>query len=285
MRRALRWLLRGVLASVLAGLAFGAYLFGFAQEKLVYRPFPSSGLTPADFGLEFETVRLSTDDAETLHGWYLPAPSSRGVILYFRGNAGTMSHRKKALLGLAPLGLDILIFDYRGYGESTGETDEAGTYADAAAAWRHLTNERQWTPDRVVIWGRSLGGAVALGLAESVQPAAVVLESTFTSLPDLAVELYPFLDRDDVDIGYRSLARIGSVTAPLLYAHSPEDELIRYHHGAALFAAAASSTKAFVRMEGTHNAGHLTSPTYGDEVQAFLQRVLPPGRPPGRVAR
>lgn len=277
-----RWLVRAAAVSLIAGPLFGAYLFVFRQEALVYRPFPGSGQTPADFGLDYEDVALSTGDGEVLHGWFLPVDSARGAIVYCHGNAGTISHRRKALTGLVRLGLDVLIFDYRGYGQSTGSPTEAGTYLDAMAAWRYVTETRDRPASRVVIWGRSLGGAVALGLAAQVDPGAVVLESTFTSLPELAVHLYPFLSAPLVDIQYASLARIRELRAPLLYAHSPQDDLIPPEHGARLFAAAGSSTKAFVRMAGTHNAGHLTLDRHTAEVDRFLRRVIPAIRPAER---
>jgi len=171
----------------IAYVAIVIALFMF-QSRLVY--FPNIGrelsATPLAYGLDFESVNIPTEDGETLHAWWVPAQDARGTILFFHGNAGNISHRIDYLRMFRKLGYATLIFDYRGYGNSTGSPSEAGTDRDAAAAWRWLTQTRGLRPEDIVFVGESLGGAVASGLAVRHPPRALVLLSTFTSVPDLA---------------------------------------------------------------------------------------------------
>lgn len=264
-----------LLAVHAVGLVGLVYLH-FHQELLVYQAFPGIIRTPDEYGLRYETVFIETEDGERLHAWYLPHPDSRGAILYFHGNAGNISYRQKALTGLTKLGLDVLIFDYRGYGKSTGTPTEEGTYRDAEAAWRYLVEERKIPPARIVIWGRSLGGAVATYLASKVEPAALVLESTFMSLPSLALEMYPIPDESWVTVKYPTAKRIEDIHVPLLLAHSPEDDLIGMHHADALFEASGSKKKKRIRLSGGHGEGHLTELRYTDVVDGFLREAIPP---------
>lgn len=188
-----------MLATVLIGIVLAYCLLlvaacGF-QDRLMY--FPQSGRgddpTPAVLRIPFEQLHFPTADGETLHGWFVPAPESRATVLLFHGNAGSIAHRLPWLPMFRELHLSALLFDYRGYGASTGKPSEEGTYADADAAWRWLTEAWKIPPERIVLIGESLGGAVAARLASRVRPAALVLHSAFTSVPDLAGEIYPFL--------------------------------------------------------------------------------------------
>ena len=116
--------------------------------------------SPDDIGLQYENVSLTSKDGETLHGWYIPAPDSSAVLLFFHGNAGNISHRLDSIRIFHDLGLDVLIIDYRGYGQSTGKASEQGTYLDALAAWNYLVTTRRVAAERIIVFGRSLGGAI-----------------------------------------------------------------------------------------------------------------------------
>ncbi len=244
---------------------------------MIYFPnMPSRSLivTPARAGLAYESVEIVARDGVRLHGWLLPAePESRGVLLFFHGNAGNISHRIASLRVFVRLGLDVLIVDYRGYGRSEGEVSEAGTYLDAEAAWRYLVDGRGVPPERIVIFGRSLGAAVAAQLASQQAPGALILESGFTSVPDLAQQYYPIfpahlLARFD----YATEYYLGSVRSPVLIVHSPDDEIIPFEHGKALFAAA-PEPKSFLELRGGHNDGFLVSGrTYLEGLDRFLTR-------------
>ena len=247
-------------------------LIACRQASMVYLPYQDVWRTPAEAGLVYEELTLHTSDGEQLAAWYLPAEEARGTMLFCHGNAGNLAHRVDSLRLFHQLGLNVLIFDYRGYGDSTGQPSEKGTYQDALAAWEHLINERQASPHEIVLLGRSLGGAVATWLAISEKPGALILESTFTSIPDMGQEAYPFLPvRLLVRFHYDSLAQVKDVPCPVLIAHSKADEIIKYRHGQRLFEAA-NEPKQFLEMFGGHNDGYFVSgDSYLNGLDAFLK--------------
>jgi fermentation-respiration switch protein FrsA (DUF1100 family) len=239
-----------------------ALLFVF-QARLVY--FPHIGraimVTPHVYGLDFESVSIRTEDGETLHAWWVPATSpgkpERGTVLFLHGNAGNISHRLDYLMMFKRLGFATLIVDYRGYGQSTGTPSEEGTYRDASAALRWLSESRGILPGAVVLVGESLGGAVASWLAARHRPRALVLLSTFTSVPDLGAKIYPFLPVRLISrFSYDNLERIVRIKAPVFVAHSRDDDIVPFAHGRALFAAA-GEPKQFLEMRGGHNDGFI----------------------------
>lgn len=272
-------------ALLIAAGAYGAlvWILYLAQESLLYFPhIPSRTLiaTPHSVGLAYETVQLTTQDEVRLHAWYIPARKKANwrlvpTLLFFHGNAGNISHRLDSLRLFHDLSLNVLIFDYRGYGQSEGRPSEEGTYLDALAAWRYLTEERQVSPQNIVLFGHSLGGAVAAWLAAQVNPGALILESTFTSIPDLAAELYWWLPaRKLARLHYPTLEYLQKVRCPVLIVHSPEDEIIPYSHALALFEAA-HSPKEFLKLKGDHNRGFLISGEYYMQgLEGFLTRHL-----------
>jgi fermentation-respiration switch protein FrsA (DUF1100 family) len=244
---------------------------------------PGRGLdaTPGDIGLAWDDVYIDTADGERLHGWYVPAPAghARGVLLFFHGNAGNISHRLDSLAIFHQLRLDVLIVDYRGYGRSTGKPTEAGTYRDAQAAWDYLRQVRGVAADRIVVFGRSLGGAVGAWLASQLPPdetpAAVIIESSFSSGADMARRLYPiFPARLLTRLKYPVVDYAARLRCPLLVVHSRDDEIIPYAMGRAIFEAA-PQPKTFLELSGDHNAGFLISRAeYTAGLEAFLGEVL-----------
>ena len=179
--------------SIYVVLALLLYLF---QGRMVFLSnFPGRALvaSPGDIDLNYEDVSLTTSDNEHLHGWYVPATNSRGVLLFFHGNAGNISHRLDSIKIFHELGLDTLIIDYRGYGLSTGKATEQGTYLDAQAAWDYLVNTRRVPAEKIIVFGRSLGGAIGAWLGVQNTPAAVIIESSFSSGVDMARRIYPFM--------------------------------------------------------------------------------------------
>ena len=250
------WNLLGTLALAYGGLS--ALLF-FFQENLAYYPQIGREIqsTPRDHGLDYEPLTLSTPDGERLDAWFVPRPQARGVVLILHGNAGNISHRMDTIAMFHRLGYGVLIFDYRGYGRSTGQPSEAGLYRDAQTAWTHLTRQRGIAPGRIVLFGESLGGAVAAWLAARVQPGALVLSSAFTSAPELAADLYPWLPaRWLVRLRYDTRAALAAVRAPVLVAHSPDDEIVPFRHAEMLFEAA-SEPKLLLQLAGGHNDGFI----------------------------
>ena len=264
-----------IVGGLLAGYGVILLLMYTAQSRLIYFPASSISYTPGDIGMEYEPVTFSTGDSVQLHGWYVPTPQARGTILFQHGNAGNISGRLETIRLLHGLGMNLFIYDYRGYGLSEGSPSEEGTYRDAMAAWNYLTQERAIPADRIVIMGRSLGGAVAAWLARQVKPAGVILESTFTSVPDLGSEVYPmFPVRWLSKFEYDSKSAVAEIEAPLLIAHSRDDDLIPYSHGRKLFALA-GEPKSFLEMEGSHNeAFYQTGERYRKRLDEFLGNVL-----------
>jgi fermentation-respiration switch protein FrsA (DUF1100 family) len=258
------------------------YLY-FSQSRLLYYPeMPSRAVnaTPENIGLAYEEVQLLTSDDVRLHGWYVPADNALGTVLFSHGNAGNIGHRLDSVRLFNGLGLNVLLYDYRGFGNSEGKTTEAGTYLDGQAAWDWLALERQIVPGRIVLFGRSLGAAVAADLAIHNPSAAVILESAFTSVPDMAARIYPWLPvRTLSRFQYNNLDKVREITAPLLIVHSPDDEIIPYEQGEQLFEQA-REPKQFLKLQGGHNDGfYVSRDHYAESLAEFLQQVLPdPGQ-------
>lgn len=256
------------------------------QERLLY--LPNAGrehiATPSDRGLAWEAVTLTTEDNVALDAWWVPAPNPRASLLFFHGNAGNISHRLESIAQFQRLGLSVLIVDYRGYGRSEGSPSEAGTELDARAAWQWLRDEGSEN-DEIVVFGRSLGAAVAAELAASLEehhaaPAAVILESPFRSVPELAQQLYPFLPaRWLARIDYPVENYVTQISAPLLVIHSRDDEIIPFTQGEAVYQAA-QAPKQLLEIQGGHNTGFLDSePTYSESIDAFLREAVGLARP------
>jgi len=259
-----------IAAAAYAG--FCLFLF-FRQSSYIYYPDKNVELTPEAVGLRFEDVRLKTQDGEFISAWFVPAAQT-GVaartILYLHGNAGNNGHRLDALRAFHDLGVNVLIPDYRGYGNSPGKPSEKGTYLDALAAWQFLIQDRDVPADSIVVLGRSLGGAVASWLAQQVNPGGLVLEATFTSAPDMAARIFPIAPRWICRFKYDTLARLPKLRCPVLIAHSRNDEMIPYEMGRRLFAAACEP-KTFVELTRDHNAGEVDlEPQYRAALVKFL---------------
>lgn len=267
-------LLNSFIALIAVYLAFVLLVY-FNQSHLVYFPEKQIGNTPEAIGLGYTAVNIATGDGETLHGWWVPVGDAKGTVLFFHGNAGNISHRINYLTMFKRLGYNTLLFDYRGYGRSSGTPSESGTYLDAQAAWRYLIEIQGISPERIVLFGESLGGAVAAWLAVREQPGLLVLASTFTSVPDLAAEIYPFLPVRWISrFDYNTLESLQSITCPVFIAHSPHDEIIPYRHGQRLFQAA-PEPKQFLLLEGTHNTGFIfMQPAWKRTLGAFMDRHL-----------
>lgn len=259
---------------LLAGLALLNGAMYLQQPSMTFFPYTKLDQTPADWGLEYEEVFLETEDGISLHGWYIPRPTSKQVLLFFHGNAGNISHRGDSVEIFHQLGLNVFIFDYRGYGKSQGQPDEAGLYKDARAAWNYLTHEQEYNGKDIILFGRSLGGVVAAKLAAEVQPGRVILESTFSSATDMAHSIFPILSRL-ILLRYQfdTAAYLKQVESPLLVLHSPQDEIIPFHLGEKAFQAA-NQPKFFARMKGGHNGGFLLSqPDYEKTLSDFIFRM------------
>ena len=256
-----RTLLLVSLTGVSAYAVLIAYVFLF-QARLIYFPnIPGRALTatPAEVGLDFEEVRITTADRTELHGWYVAAGAGAPTVLFCHGNAGNISHRLDWLEIFHDMGLAVFLFDYRGYGQSSGTPDEQGTYLDAQAAWDYLTNTKRHSPKSIVIFGESLGGPIAANLAKDVSPGALVLASTFSSAPDLASNFYWYLPvRLLARFRYPTAEYVTRVHAPTLVIHSRADDIVPFSHAEAIFRRA-NEPKQLLEIRGDHNSALLVS--------------------------
>ncbi|MDR1623069.1 MAG: alpha/beta hydrolase [Synergistaceae bacterium] len=262
------WLLL-VLLALLGGMRF---LLPWG----VLQPTAELVATPAARALPFEDVTLTTSDDVKLHGWYVPAKDTqgaRGTLLFFHGNAGNISWRVDSIEVFHNLGLSVFIIDYRGYGQSGGRRSIPGMTLDALAAWKWLTEEKGVSPQEIVVFGRSLGGAVAMDLMRYVKPRALILESTFSSLPDMVrIDLLAPVARLLVGDVWNSAQVASTLTVPTLCIHSPDDWTVPYRLGKRLYGAVASE-KTFVEIRGSHNEGFWDSfDVYRPALDAFLTK-------------
>ncbi len=235
----------------------------FAQALFIYAPqMPTRELvaTPADIGLEYENLTLNTPDNERINAWYIPTNNQTAkTVLFFHGNAGNISHRLETIKIYNQLGLNFLIFDYRGFGISTGKPTEEGTYLDADTAWQYLIEEKKLNPEEIILAGRSLGGGVAAELAKKAHPAMLILESTFTSMTEVSAKHYPFMPTSlIVKHEYETSLKLKDIHCPIVFAHSKNDEVIPYEHSQRNYAVA-NEPKKFIELSGGHGNGFLLS--------------------------
>lgn len=268
---AILWGVLRIALSVYVILIVLAVLF---QSHFIFFPDRHVEATPAKIGLTYEEVVFPTADGAILSGWFIPAENPKGVLLFCHGNAGNISHRLDSLMLFHHLGLSSFIFDYRGYGRSQGKITEKGTYADAEAAWNYLVRVKDTSPAEIIVFGRSLGGAVASMLARHHRPKCLIVESAFTSIPDIAARIYPFLPvRIITRFTYPTIENITDVRCPVLIIHSRDDEIIPFDHGERLFEAA-REPKEFLEIRGSHNEGFLVSgQRYRKGLESFISSM------------
>ncbi len=247
------------------------FILYFFQSTFIYFPINEVRAKPDLYQLAYEDISLTTSDGLTLSGWFVPAEAATAVVLFCHGNAGNISHRLDTLRLFHKMGLSTFIFDYRGYGLSQGKPTEQGTYFDVEAAWRYLVEDRGISPDQIIIFGRSLGGAIAAHLAQTNSPRALIVESAFSSIKDMGATIYPFLPvRLLVRFEYNTVDFLKNVSCPVLISHSKSDEMIPFKLGRQLFEAA-NDPKEFMEFGGSHNEGFLAS---GDAYQKRLAEFI-----------
>jgi len=226
---------------------------------MIFYPIKKIEVTPKEWGLVYDAVNIKLDDKRNITGWYLPHPEAEKTVLFFHGNGGNISHRGNSLTIFHKLKLNILIIDYPGYGESEGTPSEKSLYQSANAAWQYLILDKKINPKNIIIFGRSLGGAVAVDLASRVKAGGVVLESTFSSVRDVVDVAFPILSYFIyLRYPFDSFNKIKKVSAPVLVIHSLDDRVIPYMTGQKLFSAVKSEKK-FLKIEGGHNEGFMQS--------------------------
>jgi len=243
----------------------------FFQRSILFVRGGDMWRDPGEFGWSFEDVWLNHEMGKS-HAWYIHAESSTGTVIFSHGNAGNIADRLESVEDFLWLGYDVLIYDYGGYGNSDGSPSESRCYADIQAAWDFLIEDQSLKPSDILLFGRSLGSGPTSWLATQVEPAAVILESPFFSVPKIAQEQFPFLPakwltRDRFDSG----GRVAQIEVPLLVIHSRDDQLIPFHHGEQLFAAA-TEPKQFLEINGGHNDGwYLSREKYRAALAEFVE--------------
>ena len=278
-----------------------AVMLGVFQRKLIYLPTTEATLTPADAGLpagRVHTVDITTDDGLTLHGWHLLPPGrtagsqqecdhelaeGRWLVIYFHGNAGNRRRRVKDCTDFTDLGADVFLFDYRGYGDNPGSPSEEKLAADAQTIWKYATEKRHVAPERILIYGESLGGGLATRLASEVSldgtpPAGLILSSTFSSLVDAASFHYPWFPVSlMLTERYPSIERIRNVTCPILHIHGTRDTIVPIELGRHLFAAAPEKSAAGVKKRFLELPGYghndIAKSTFHDAIQTMLDAI------------
>jgi fermentation-respiration switch protein FrsA (DUF1100 family) len=250
------------------------------QPHLLYHPQLSVDVRSRDKNVDHEEITYQTGDGVTISAWYVPyvpvegAEKTKGVVLFCHGNAGNISQRIDSFNIFQQLGISTFIFDYRGYGKSAGTPGEKGTYRDADGAWNYLVKEMKVNPGEIIVFGRSLGGGIASYLAQKYQPRALIIESSFTSIPDLASggrQRTPL--KLLIRFKYNTIGRLKDIRCPLLIVHSPDDRLIPFDHGQALYEAA-NHPKKFLRITGDHQYGFLKSGSlYVEGLREFINEL------------
>ena len=250
----------------------GVYMTGFIERRLIYHPEKDLGSDPSNLGLAYEDVVFTAGDGVRLHGWYVPG--SRDVtFLWFHGNAGNISNRLSNLKEMHhELAVNILIFDYRSYGQSLGTPSEQGTYLDAIAALDSLRSREDVSIDKIVYYGRSLGGALAVELATQEPPYGLVLESSFPSVPYMARKANPLLPLWRLlRTKYDSAAKVPRLQVPLLQIHGDSDDTVPLEAGSALFEAANTPKEFYVIPGADHNDTYLVGGTaYWEKLREFI---------------
>ena len=247
----------------------------FFEEVLIF-PAPNVADDQWQQQLQQEDVRFTSADGTELHGWYFPVADpeqSNGTLLYSHGNGDCVAYLGPLANSLRnQYGLNVLVYDYRGYGKSEGKPTGAGVLADGEAARQWLAERENIPIDEIILMGRSLGGGVAVHLAANGGARGLILESTFTRLSDVAARQFPWLPvrlvmRTRID----SIDKIGSYNGPLLQSHGNADSLIPFEQGKALFEAA-SGSKTFVELDGLNHNDHQTIEYY-EKLGEFLNDI------------
>ncbi len=254
-------------------------LSGRFIDRLIFQPTAGVDIRPEELGVAAEEVFLDTEDGVRIHAFYLSAPEASRAVLFLHGNAGNASHRLPNAVALLRLGTNVLLMDYRGYGRSEGSPSERGVYADARAGLAHLVTARAVPESRIVLFGRSIGGAVAVDLAQDRHLGGVIIESTFTSLSDMAGAVFgPIraLAEPLVRGRFDSLAKISRVRSPLLFFHGDRDGIVPFELGRRLFNDA-PEPKTFETIAGAgHNDTTLVGGRpYFERIRRFLDEVAP----------
>jgi fermentation-respiration switch protein FrsA (DUF1100 family) len=250
-----------------------AVLEGFIERTFIFFPTKEYLFSPHDWGLRPEDVYFTTPDGVNLHAWFIECEGDSPVVLWFHGNAGNISDRVENAKFLSDRGLSLFMPDYRGYGKSEGAPSEKGIYIDGQASYDYLVKDAGLAPEDLIVFGRSLGTCVAVYVASRNKCAGIILESAFTNMADMARSNFPIVPglggfKDKFD----SLGRISSVTAPILFIHGDEDDIVPYALGKRLFEGATAEKQFYTVRDAHHNdVYNLGGKAYFDKFEKFVR--------------
>lgn len=229
------------------------------QNRLLF--FPTSGMvqTPQSAGLEAEDVWIESEDGVRIHGWYFPNENAEFVVVLSHGNAGNISYRVDIAGTLLEAGAAVLLYDYRGYGQSEGKPTEKGMYKDIEAVVEMLRDEKGYSEKQVIMYGRSLGGAVAAYATTKFDLGGLVLDSAFKNLRAMVRDVYPFVPSRLARYEFPTERYIKKLhDFPVMIMHSPNDEIVGYHNAEHLYNLL-DEPKRFVELRGGHNDNFFAS--------------------------
>ncbi|MFH1782490.1 MAG: alpha/beta hydrolase [Candidatus Omnitrophota bacterium] len=265
-------MIKGILFILLLAILVFAYLRYFEYSSLYY-PTRDFGGTPDDIGLKYEDVYFETKDGVRINAWFVPSTGSRFVILFLHGNGGNISNRLDKIAILNEIGCDVFIIDYRGYGRSSSRPSEEGFYIDAESSYDHLINKKNIPSQKIVLYGESLGGAVAVDLATKREIRAIITEATFSNVKDAARVIYPWLPTYLIAAEFDSLSKIKDINVPKLIMHSRSDDLIPFSQSIKLYNAA-PNPKQHIVLGGDHNDSYISSKDlYSQSIKNFLNTL------------
>jgi len=250
-----------MLKSIIFIILFLIFVFGFVRYielKSIFYPTKEILVNPKQVDLEFEDVFFKTKDNVTLNGWFIPHKDAKITMIFCHGNAGNISHRLEKIVIFYHLGVNTFIFDYRGYGNSQGNSSERGIYLDAQAAYDYLMTREDIDKDKIISFGSSLGGTPAVDLATKRKLAALIVDSSFTNAKEMGKTVYPFIPAFVYTIKFDNINKVKTITIPKLFIHSINDEIVPFRLGEKLFNAAAEP-KEFLKIIGGHNTGFIES--------------------------
>lgn len=276
-RRQRTWPKLVVVLLLAAGLYYAERYY---EQRTLYAPDRLVDETPAKIGLSFQSVVVESGGGVKLSGWFVPgglenAVEARPTLLFFHGNAGNISYNLDRLRVFHEAGLDVLIMDYRGYGKSDGVPSELGLAQDAMSMYFHLTEQRGVVPERLILYGESLGAAVAINLATKVPVAGIIVEAPFTSNADRVTKKWPLIPWEHIlRDNYDSMPKIGKINTPVLFVHSVDDEIIPFGNSQRLYATA-NDPKELIKLRGTHRNSFISSfDIYSDKVTSFVHDLM-----------
>ncbi len=267
------WIVIGAVAVFYSIVCVYIYM---AQDNMIFYPTDDVAVTPHEVNLDYEEIFIKAGKKDSICTWFFPKEVNyltHKTILFADGNAGNMSYRLESVLFLNQIGANVLMFDYRGYWKSSGKPTEEATYEDIMACYNWLVDVKGIKPENIILFGRSLGGAVAIDLAKKVKCTGLIVESAFTSAPDVAAHVFPFFPvRLLSKYKYDSIKKIKNVKCPILITHSIDDDIIPFTMGQILFDEA-KEPKEFVQLSGGHNErGYLRDSTYREAIARMISK-------------